>query len=102
MLKVEYLDLVKMLIYIIILIQDSSLPAAVFVWDIQNNSPDPKLVKITFTFQNGIGDKCDKAAGCSSEEFSRTFSGQKISGVLIHHEVDEMPYTFAVSAAEKV
>lgn len=40
--------------------QDSCLPGAVFVWDIQNNSKEDLDISITFTFKNGTGGKDDK------------------------------------------
>ena len=37
--------------------QDTSLPCAVFVWDVENTGAEEKTVSITFTFENGIGRK---------------------------------------------
>ena len=39
--------------------EDSSLPCAVFVWDVVNNSDKDLQVAITFTFQSGCGNKDD-------------------------------------------
>lgn len=68
------------------------------MWNVENNSGEMKHISITFTFQNGIGEKGDKKAGCWSE----IFKNGDVSGGLIHHSIDEMPYTFGVSAREKV
>jgi hypothetical protein len=40
--------------------QDSSLPVAVFVWNIENHGNESLDVSITFTFKNGTGGKSDK------------------------------------------
>ena len=37
--------------------QDTSLPCAVFVWDVENKGTEQKTVSITFTFENGTGRK---------------------------------------------
>lgn len=80
------------------------MPCAVFVWTVENDSGEDKSVSITFTFQNGVGEGSDKAGGCWSEHFhtapSETERGSQ--GVLIHHSVGDMGYTFAIAAAEKV
>lgn len=39
--------------------KDSSLPCAVFAWDVQNSSDRDLRVAITFTFQSGCGSKED-------------------------------------------
>lgn len=38
---------------------DSSLPCAVFIWSVENNSSEDLNVSITFTFQSGTGDVRD-------------------------------------------
>lgn len=77
--------------------KDSSIPGAVFVWNVRNNSNETKRISITFSFQNGIGEKGDRNGGCWSE----VFKNGDVSGGMIHHSVDGMGYTFGVSAREK-
>lgn len=78
--------------------QDSCIPGAVFIWNVQNNSNEKKTISITFTFQNGIGDEGDNLPGCWSE----VFSDNNVAGGLIHHYISDMKYTFGISAQEKV
>jgi non-lysosomal glucosylceramidase len=43
--------------------QESSLPAAVFVWTIENNSGEDLDISIVFSFQSGVGQKKVDCAG---------------------------------------
>jgi beta-glucosidase 2, glycosyl-hydrolase family 116 N-term len=45
---------------VVLFIQDSCLPGAVFVWDIHNSGKEDLDISITFTFKNGTGGKDDK------------------------------------------
>ena len=78
--------------------KDSCIPGVAFIWNVQNNSCESKTISITFTFQNGIGEKGDRNPGCWSE----IFKDGDVSGGMIHHCIDDMPYTFSISAREKV
>ena len=84
--------------------QDSSLPAAVFVWDIKNNSTEEVDISITFTFKNGQGEPADAEGGVWSEAFSHKQSRghRKVSGVMIHQEFNDIPCTYAIAAKDKV
>jgi beta-glucosidase 2, glycosyl-hydrolase family 116 N-term len=44
----------------VLFFQDSCLPGAVFVWDINNSGKEDLDISITFTFKNGTGGKDDK------------------------------------------
>ncbi|XP_046403432.1 non-lysosomal glucosylceramidase [Ischnura elegans] len=81
--------------------KDSSLPAAVFVWTIENNSKEVKNVSITFTFKSGTGDKDDRSSVCCSEFYERKNDGNEVSGVLIQQQLKGMPCTYGISASRK-
>ncbi|KAJ8948373.1 hypothetical protein NQ317_009465 [Molorchus minor] len=73
----------------------SSLPCAVFVWDIENVSEKERTVTIAFTFKNGTGNKKgDKTATCSTKEFTY-FNSQ---GVVLYHTIDKMQCTYVLAA----
>ncbi len=85
--------------------QDSSLPAAVFVWEVQNASRDELDVSVTFTFKNGQGAPEDALGGVWSSAFSHKTSArgrQRVSGVMIHQEFNDLPCTYAIAAKDKV
>lgn len=82
--------------------QESSLPAAVFVWTIENNSTDDLDISIMFSFKNGRGVKEDKEGGCWNEPFKCDSEGGDVSGVLIHQTFRDMDCTYALSAAQRV
>nr|XP_022910294.1 non-lysosomal glucosylceramidase [Onthophagus taurus] len=77
--------------------KDSSLPCAVFVWNIQNTCDKERFVTITFTFKNGIGTKEDKSATCSLKQFSYLDN----EGVLIYNTIDKLPCCYALSIRKK-
>lgn len=43
--------------------QESSTPAGVFVWTVENTGADPASVALMFTFQNGFGSRNDRQGG---------------------------------------
>ncbi|KAG8228817.1 hypothetical protein J437_LFUL008313 [Ladona fulva] len=81
--------------------KDTSMPTAVFIWMIENNSKDVKNVSITFTFKSGTGSAEDKSGNCNNAYFEMNDEKVSISGVLIHHNLSGMPCTYAVSAKSK-
>ncbi|MBN1430198.1 MAG: hypothetical protein JXB07_17645 [Anaerolineae bacterium] len=98
--------------------EESSTPAGVFAWTIENNSKETATVSLMFTFQNGTGDENDRAAGHWNQLFRQKTKGGEIVGVEMHHvlpqvgisdvgdeddEVEEVPLvedplTFAIAA----
>ncbi|XP_044264175.1 non-lysosomal glucosylceramidase [Tribolium madens] len=75
--------------------KDSSLPCAVFVWDVKNISEEDRTVTIAFTFKNGVGDKSrDRASTCSSKAFTLTDS----EGVILYHTIDKMQCSYSLAA----
>ena len=85
--------------------QDTSLPAAVFIWTVENNNAYPVDVSITFTFKNGQGDPTqDKAGGVWTEAFQHQRGGRAdpVSGVMIHQDFKDMACTYAIAAKQKV
>ncbi|KAG7259217.1 hypothetical protein CRUP_010946 [Coryphaenoides rupestris] len=81
--------------------QDSSLPVAVFVWDVENKNDHDLDVCIMLTVVNGSGHKDDKAGGHWNEPFHLEKDGEAVSGVLLHHCTAVNPYTLCVSAREQ-
>ncbi|XP_050400246.1 non-lysosomal glucosylceramidase isoform X1 [Patella vulgata] len=77
--------------------QETCLPTAVFVWTIENNSPDELDVSITFTFQNGQGSKEDSNKGVTSE----VFNVGEVTGVSIKQTFRSMDCTYGISASAK-
>lgn len=76
--------------------KDSSLPCAVFIWQIENGSDQDLNVSITFTFRNGTGnDKSDQPGMKWNEHFDHV---DGVSGVMIHQEVNDMRCTYAISS----
>lgn len=82
--------------------QDSSLPVAVFIWEVENGNEEPVEVSIMFSMQNGTGTKADKSGGHWNEPFTLQEGGERVAGVLLHHCTPTNPFTFAVAAREKV
>lgn len=82
--------------------QDSSLPVAVFVWDIENKNDYDLDVSIMFTMVNGSGHKDDKSGGHWNEPFHLEKEGEAVSGVLLHHCTTVNPYTLCIAAREQV
>ncbi|XP_017769202.1 PREDICTED: non-lysosomal glucosylceramidase [Nicrophorus vespilloides] len=75
--------------------KDTSIPAAVFVWTIDNVSEEELNVTITFTFKNGIGNrKIDNKAACSSKPFSYFDS----EGVVLYHQIEKTSCSYALAA----
>ncbi|XP_030017788.1 non-lysosomal glucosylceramidase-like [Sphaeramia orbicularis] len=81
--------------------QDSSLPVAVFLWDIENKNDYDLEVSIMFTMVNGSGHKDDKSGGHWNEPFHLEKDGDAVSGVLLHHCPAVNPYTLCIAAREK-
>ncbi|CAB1421470.1 unnamed protein product [Pleuronectes platessa] len=81
--------------------QDSSLPVAVFVWDIENKNDYDLDVSIMFTMVNGSGHKNDKSGGHWNEPFQVEKEGETVSGVLLHHRTPVNPYTLCIAAREQ-
>ncbi|XP_013405855.2 non-lysosomal glucosylceramidase-like [Lingula anatina] len=81
--------------------KDTSLPAAAFIWSIENQGSEPVDVSIMFTFKNGQGIREDKKGGVWNEPFESTHNATKVSGVMIHQTFKEMGCTYAVAASHR-
>ncbi|XP_046895969.1 non-lysosomal glucosylceramidase [Hypomesus transpacificus] len=81
--------------------QDSSLPVAVFVWDVENRNDYALDVSIMLTLVNGSGHKDDKSGGHWNEPFHLEKEGEAVSGVLLHHCTAVNPYTLCMAAREQ-
>ncbi|XP_062545738.1 non-lysosomal glucosylceramidase [Armigeres subalbatus] len=74
--------------------KESSLPAAVFVWTVENVCGKDRQVTITFTFKNGTGNKKQDAEGNSeTAEFNQSLA----KGVSIKQTIADMQCTYCVS-----
>ncbi|XP_055544706.1 non-lysosomal glucosylceramidase [Wyeomyia smithii] len=74
--------------------KESSLPAAVFVWTVENICGKDRQVTITFTFKNGTGNrKLDAEGNCETESFSHGSA----KGVSIKQSIADMKCTYCVS-----
>ena len=101
------------------ILQDTSLPVAVFVWEVINNNDEEVEVSIMFTFQNSDGTPNEVSSGHYNQPFtckigshsskenhvldeknSVKFSscGSEVTGVLLHHQHTTQPYTFGIAA----
>ncbi|XP_068685354.1 non-lysosomal glucosylceramidase-like isoform X1 [Montipora capricornis] len=99
--------------------KDTSLPAAVFVWEVENNNDEEVEVSIMFSFQNSDGTPNDVSCGHYNESFTcklgshssgennvldkrNSFKGSvsssEVTGVLLHHKHPSQPYTFGIAA----
>ncbi|OXU32049.1 hypothetical protein TSAR_002854 [Trichomalopsis sarcophagae] len=74
--------------------KDSSLPCAVFVWDVVNSSNRDLRIAITFTFQSGCGSKED----AQGDKWTEFFELDESRGTMIHQEFRGMPCTYAISS----
>nr|MBN1228474.1 bile acid beta-glucosidase [Anaerolineae bacterium] len=91
--------------------QESSTPAAVFAYTIENTTDSAATVGILFTFQNGIGSANDRTDGHTNHHFER----DGIAGIELRHihrqpkpvdegqsleeqHIYEDPLTFAIAA----
>uniref|UniRef100_A0A3Q2XUW4 Non-lysosomal glucosylceramidase n=1 Tax=Hippocampus comes TaxID=109280 RepID=A0A3Q2XUW4_HIPCM len=81
--------------------QDSCLPVAVFIWDVENKNDYALEVTIMFTMLNGSGHKDDKSGGHWNEPFHLEKQGEAVSGVLLHHSTTVNPYTLCIAAREQ-
>ncbi|XP_065168784.1 LOW QUALITY PROTEIN: non-lysosomal glucosylceramidase [Atheta coriaria] len=74
--------------------KDSSMPCAVFIWNVENVSTQELNVTISFTFQNGIGvSKVDSKSTCSSKPFTY----QNSEGVILYHTIDKTPSSYSLA-----
>lgn len=79
------------------------MPAAAFVWEVQNESNADLDISITFTFKNGQGTKDDRAGGVWSQGFVRECDGDDTAkGVIINQTFKGMKCSYGVAAKETV
>lgn len=74
----------------------------VFIWEVENGRDEDVDVSIMFSLQNGTGTKEDRSGGHWNEPFTFEKEGERVAGVLLHHCTRVNPFTFAISAREKV
>lgn len=77
------------------------MPAAAFVWRVQNNSSQPKHVSITFTFKNGTGGR-NSGRKCTSETFRVEQEADNIIGVALEQKIDDLDVTYGIGCLQRV
>jgi len=92
--------------------KQSSYPAGVFIWTVENTGAVAAEVSLMFSFQNGIGTENDFAGGHFNQTFSlpmaegvafRHFHRQPLTGpkkMGEHPDVIDDPLTFAIAACK--
>ncbi|XP_044744306.1 non-lysosomal glucosylceramidase [Coccinella septempunctata] len=74
--------------------KDSSLPCAVFEWNVQNTSDAKRIVTIAFTFKNGTGSKKeDKSSACHTKPFKVGIA----DGIILYHTICGMPSSYVLA-----
>uniref|UniRef100_A0A915I8D5 Glycosyl-hydrolase family 116 N-terminal domain-containing protein n=1 Tax=Romanomermis culicivorax TaxID=13658 RepID=A0A915I8D5_ROMCU len=69
--------------------KDTCLPVVVFIWAVENYSPEPVDVSLCFTFRNGTGDpRWVKEGPCTSS------SKYSTSGIDLKHTINGMECTY--------
>ncbi|KAG9463462.1 hypothetical protein GDO78_021685, partial [Eleutherodactylus coqui] len=81
--------------------KDSSLPVAVFVWDVENSNDEDVEVSIMFTLRNGSGLRSDLDGGHWNESFNLRHNGDSVSGVLLHHCSGANLFTLGMAVRER-
>ncbi len=98
--------------------RESSTPAGVFVWTLENSGKEDATVGLMFTFQNGTGGPNDREGGHVNRSFRMEAKGGEVVGVAMQHayrqpkplekgqkpeeqEHFEDPLTFAIAAQAK-
>ena len=89
------------------ILQDTSLPVAVFVWEVINNNDEEVEVSIMFSFQNSDGTPNEVSSGHYNQPFTCKIGSHsskenhvldEVTGVLLHHQHPTQPYTFGIAA----
>lgn len=91
--------------------RESSFPAGVFAWTIENTGDRAVTVGIMLTFQNGTGGESDRAGGHANRGFAEDSLAGPVRGVALRHHYrqpgprstgeegdHEDPLTFAIAA----
>lgn len=73
--------------------KDTSLPCAVFVWQVENVGSEERKVSITFTWKNGTGCKKQDLAGGAKVS---TFDDEEACGAIISQNILDMPCNYHV------
>ncbi|XP_045483135.1 non-lysosomal glucosylceramidase [Harmonia axyridis] len=74
--------------------KDSTLPCAVFEWNVENVCDTDRTVTIAFTFKNGTGNKKEDKL---SSSHSKAFSVGGTDGVILYHTVCGMPASYVLA-----
>uniref|UniRef100_H2YFK8 Glucosylceramidase n=1 Tax=Ciona savignyi TaxID=51511 RepID=H2YFK8_CIOSA len=84
--------------------KDTSLPTAVFSWDVENNGNEEVEVTIVMSMENGIGNAIEQKtiSGLWNEPFTNAEGDNKVSGITMHNTMyKDMPFTLTVGATAK-
>jgi non-lysosomal glucosylceramidase len=77
--------------------KDTSLPCAVFVWEIENVCGEARKVSITFTWKNGTGNKKQDSSGAPK---ASTFDNDETFGAKIEQKILDMPCNYFVGISK--
>ncbi|KAF0300940.1 Non-lysosomal glucosylceramidase [Amphibalanus amphitrite] len=78
--------------------KDTSLPCAVFVWDVENTGTEERTVSITFTFESGIGRKNSSVNCAVSSLDPEPSAAGGVSGLTIDQEIGGVPCQYVIAA----
>jgi non-lysosomal glucosylceramidase len=81
---------------------DSTLPIALFNWNIENQSDSDIELSLMFTWQSGSASNMFDLSDVSSESFELNDYQTQASGVLIHQKLKKMNLDYCVAAKKTV
>ena len=82
--------------------KESSYPAAVFHWKVENTGMGSARIGLLFTFQNGTGGKDDLNGGHHNEPFQLEDTNAKVVGVSLHHQYrQEKSYPYEIEPGQR-
>ena len=76
--------------------KDSSLPASIFDWTIENHNNEDIELSLMFTWQSGTSGKTFKLTGVKSEPFNHSNYGADASGVILRQNLKEMNLDYCI------
>ena len=83
--------------------KESTMPGAVFVWDLKNTSNEDLDISLAFSFKNGVGEhRFDRKGGCYTDStMLKTEDGSKnIRCARIHQTLKQMSTTYSIGVLD--
>ena len=81
---------------------DSSLPIALFHWNIENQNDSDLDFSLMFTWQSGSASNMFELSDVSSESFEINDYQNQVNGVLIHQKLKKMNLEYCVASKKTV